>query len=670
MTGSFKIGTASTDINARLQHGKFRNIVTVSKDDIFADFNCADAVYGGSDAACIQAALNYVSSLGGGHLHITGGHYICNSQLLYTNGNLIFTGDGKNTILDFSGAATDLRCIAITGSISTTNALLGSDVAASALTISVSAGNGVKFTAGDWIRIRSEAIFNNWLQRVGEIQRIKSIDNDVITLDETLFGSYAVSDTATCDIVNVVENIIVKNLKIVGRSDGIQYGIIVANVYNAQIENITSENMVDRAVHLSNAIAVKFLECTIRGSNRDGYGYGFSVINASRDIVGTDNNFYDCRHAVSCGGDYTYGVQYNQTYSNNTESYNVRGQSMFGQHNTYDGMIITGNTVAGDGLGYFAGKNTIVSNNNVHGCYNVNAIRIFDSTKKITVSNNHITTIGSQCIAIYLVDASTASIVSDVTIAGNYLESDIFSGVICTFNCDNLTIYNNTIVSHDPCIYIRNDYATQNTSDLHIENNNMRSDSAGILVNPREYDISNIKISNNIISPTTFGIQIWGGVNGGKMHHIHVTDNMCTGGETGIVLTASDDALILQNKIKNAIVGISIKTQINGCSDYAVTGNKISDCTIPISDVINAGDKTITGNIGYVTENTGSTTIPASATSITVTHGLAATPTNVTVTPKGNIGSCWWDTPTSTTFIIHCSTAPASDVEVNWTAIV
>ena len=66
--------------------------------------------------------------------------------------------------------------------------------------------------------------------------------------------------------------------------------------------------------------------------------------------------------------------------------------------------------------------------------------------------------------------------------------------------------------------------------------------------------------------------------------------------------------------------------------------------------------------------NSGTATIPAGSTSVTVNHGLAGTPTIVTVTPSADIGDVWVDSVTSTSFTIHCETAPSSDVTVYWYA--
>jgi len=76
----------------------------------------------------------------------------------------------------------------------------------------------------------------------------------------------------------------------------------------------------------------------------------------------------------------------------------------------------------------------------------------------------------------------------------------------------------------------------------------------------------------------------------------------------------------------------------------------------------------VKGNRGYTTENSGTATILAGTTSVTVAHGLATTPSKVIVTPRANIGNVWVSARNSTHITISCSTAPTADTIVDWYA--
>jgi len=72
---------------------------------------------------------------------------------------------------------------------------------------------------------------------------------------------------------------------------------------------------------------------------------------------------------------------------------------------------------------------------------------------------------------------------------------------------------------------------------------------------------------------------------------------------------------------------------------------------------------------GFVAEGSGTATIPAGSTSVTVSHGLATTPTKVLVTPIGDPGDRFWvANVTSTSFDIVVATAPAADIDFYWQA--
>lgn len=70
----------------------------------------------------------------------------------------------------------------------------------------------------------------------------------------------------------------------------------------------------------------------------------------------------------------------------------------------------------------------------------------------------------------------------------------------------------------------------------------------------------------------------------------------------------------------------------------------------------------------YVTENGGTATIPAGATSVVVAHGLAKTPNKVLVTPRGNVGAVWVYARDETNVTINCERAPTTDIVVDWYA--
>jgi len=101
-------------------------------------------------------------------------------------------------------------------------------------------------------------------------------------------------------------------------------------------------------------------------------------------------------------------------------------------------------------------------------------------------------------------------------------------------------------------------------------------------------------------------------------------------------------------------------------SGSRIIGNELSGYPTLLYEVV-AGVE-IKRNTGYVTENSGTATIAAGTTSVTVAHGLATTPTEVLVTPRDDIGDVWVSARDGTNITINCDTAPAADVIVDWRA--
>jgi len=81
------------------------------------------------------------------------------------------------------------------------------------------------------------------------------------------------------------------------------------------------------------------------------------------------------------------------------------------------------------------------------------------------------------------------------------------------------------------------------------------------------------------------------------------------------------------------------------------------------------GDIKLFRNPIYKTEASGVATIPAGQTRVTVSHGLASTPTKFQITPLGQpAGKLWVENITSTSFDIVTDTAPTVDLKVSWYA--
>lgn len=187
------------------------------------------------------------------------------------------------------------------------------------------------------------------------------------------------------------------------------------------------------------------------------------------------------------------------------------------------------------------------------------------------------------------------------------------------------------------------------------------------------------KIDDNIfLSGLNYGIHLSGTVN-----YNTVSGNILYNGSQ--TSTNTTDAIILDtnadhNRIVNNIVLSGYRYGVN-VSAAGVTNTVIKDNglhSLGTNAINNSGTGTIIrNNEGYVTENSGSSSITSGSTSVVVTHGLNVTPAaqDISITFKeqgtSDYGRWWVDTITSTQFTLNVSADPgASNLDFGWRAVV
>ena len=132
------------------------------------------------------------------------------------------------------------------------------------------------------------------------------------------------------------------------------------------------------------------------------------------------------------------------------------------------------------------------------------------------------------------------------------------------------------------------------------------------------------------------------------------------------------EAIYLYNVHHSVVIGNRMNSSVAVLRDITEAGpseqNIIAYNYTPNGISVIATDTIVKHNIGYTTENSGTATITAGNTSVTVAHGLVSTPSNVQVTPKTNPGTYWWYTADATNIYIYIGSAQASDVTFDWKA--
>jgi hypothetical protein len=172
------------------------------------------------------------------------------------------------------------------------------------------------------------------------------------------------------------------------------------------------------------------------------------------------------------------------------------------------------------------------------------------------------------------------------------------------------------------------------------------------------YGCSRIQISDSTIKGATLaGIEIDSGC-----QRIDIHDNNI---EMDLLLAGT-----------YCFVHDNVMTTSNITEQTGANNNKIHDNLIYTAGktITKVGASTlISRNAGFKTENHGSASITSAATTVTVTHGLALTPTldQIMITPQTTWGSAakyWISGATSTQFTINVNAAPGATLTFSWTA--
>lgn len=218
----------------------------------------------------------------------------------------------------------------------------------------------------------------------------------------------------------------------------------------------------------------------------------------------------------------------------------------------------------------------------------------------------------------------------------------------------------------------------------------------GILIDTSIYgrSVTDIKIENNI-----FGIAgtnkakyfLWiKGTQGVNRLSIRNNEIYQHGGTTGIFAESTgriDNMFISGNNIDCPGTGISLSNSyrtmitnnifVHTTTSIACNSNNLN-CRIQGNDLGSALTGSlgtagiISNNLGYVTEKTGSATIAAAATTVNVTHGLAAAPTRVLLSPTtATAGKQYYvSAKAASTFTITIDSAAEADISFDWQAVI
>lgn len=644
-TGATKIGDGSS-LYADLPdiRKQFQNVVTVAKSGKkgFADFICSDSRWGGSDSACIQAAIDYCAAHDIIELWIFDGTYIFSIKVSITHditirgiGKVIFQSSqpsgGLPEIIDFSG--------------SKITTITGSDVLAGNTSITVSDASNIQI--GDLLLISDNTKWNvidypNL--NTGELHEVDYISGSSVSFIDGLLHSYTATNSLSIDVIRPI-SALVYNIEFKGTSNTVVGGLVQFEYCKcSSVLNCTFGADGYYGVSITNSLNTRIHKNKCKNFKGSGYGYGIVVNDASAHTCISDNTMSQCRHNIASGGHAAVGQPRDiRVINNNLNGANMDGGHVVDAHSCVESIYVLNNTIDGNtDFAFCSGAKVSVFCGNIlsNGCGVTTRGTLQDMVFVIEDNTAY------HCTYMFLDTLTTGGSVALAKLTNNQmLYTDGY--LAYTKITQNVQISNNFIdkTSDYYGMYFTN-LMTGNISNNSVNNTHR----AGLFL----ISCQNVNICNNeILNPNQ-----------------HNESDAAWG--SGITLTHCLNCKIKDNTIRDNYSHMKYCIYENGTSNNnKILHNNLSGAVVKPISILGANTKIIS-NYGYTTENTGTATILASATSIIVSHGLALAPTKIVATPYGNVGNCWVDPAsiTATRFTLYCATAPIVDTLVAWSVVV
>ena len=456
-----------------------------------------------------------------------------------------------------------------------------------------------------------------------EVNRIASVEGNRITLVQPLQNDYSAGESVytAYHVIEAFseENIMIRDLSIDGNKANNYYYTIydtatTAKAYDDYLGIRPSAFLVQNGIHLSGCRGC--LVSGVKVFDNVGWG-GIAVISSSNVTVKNCITEYGYRHGILVAFN-----SENVVVSNCISRSNGKPDETFPRHNIifeYVRRCVLADSIAVNAPGnnfyaYDAQDILLIGNIFAYAGLNIYLASSGYADHRITIIGNILIGQANQMFNILLYDY-----VSNVLIEGNSMYHTYELGIHVSVhaNTEKAWIIGNRMVGGRIGVY------TYTTKGWVYVANNIFDSLRGNDTNP-SYAISALKV-NNIIAKNNI-------VYGNNTTHYAVRIG------TDASNVTVEDNVFTELKVKPLL--------IEGGTNIVIRRNK-----------------------GYLTENSGVATIPAGSTRVTVSHGLASTPTKFQITPLGQpAGKLWVENITSTSFDIVTDTAPASNLNVSWYA--
>ena len=290
-------------------------------------------INGNGDFTSLQPAIDALPATGG-KIFVKAGVYPITSTITIAESNVQIQGEGMG-ITAFVG---DSAMTGNTPALQAFNAAAGTarplvaDTALGDTTFTTSPADAASFAAGNYILLYSDKEIDTEIttKHAGEIKQITAVDptSGVITVDDQIFDTYTVGDSASVVQITMLQNITLSDFSITTTAPSSTLNVGFTHfrfIENLQIQRIEVHDAYNSGIHLQSVRNANISDCFIHHISDvtppSQEKYGIVVGTASQNVSITGCRFSHTRHAVTTGsssGTNQNGVQRNIVVANCT----------------------------------------------------------------------------------------------------------------------------------------------------------------------------------------------------------------------------------------------------------------------------------------------------------------------------------------------------------------
>lgn len=300
-----------------------------------------------NDAACIQAALDYSKS--GDTITIREGNYYITKGIFQKDKNLNIIGEGNVTFY-IQTSEKEINEIYFGGSLVTSNTLYTDARKGSS-----------QVTLTDAYQIRPNDLIKIWKnvqwcpldypdnypgQMTGEIYAVKSVNENVVTLNEPLLRDYNLSDTVQVEVYRPVQ-VNIKNIRLEDTGATMSHhGLVMQYCKDSSVTNSWFNNSGFGAICLYSCFNVDISNNEIYNSLLPGSGYGVNVASGSALVNIENNHIENCRHAITANSAELKSLNRDIFITDNTLiGAKITGSNVIDAHANTINFVVTGNRI-------------------------------------------------------------------------------------------------------------------------------------------------------------------------------------------------------------------------------------------------------------------------------------------------------------------------------------